>query len=151
MSRLSYGIGHAFGTVVREFLRALKKNHAPLVSQSKAAPHSYQLTPYLPAGVVDGMCHVPAIVRSKGVDLNHWYEVNTRVIQKPPRKRRVKAAKAADQVTSGRLGPLNDLICPVTHLLSAEAAFPKQGSLPSGKAFCLCIFCVEGFGRRARG
>jgi hypothetical protein len=113
MSTLSYSIGHALGTITREFLRALKKPHVALESQPKAAPHRHQLPPCLPAGLVDEMCHVPAIVRSKGVDLNHWYSVNTREIQKPARKRRVKTAKAEGQVIPGRLGSLNDLICPV--------------------------------------
>jgi len=113
MSTLSYGIGHALGTIAREFLRALKKPHVALESRPKAAPHQHQLPSCLPTGLVDEMCHVPAIVRSKGVDLNHWYSVDTREIQKPARKRRVKTAKAEGQVIPGRLGSLNDLICPV--------------------------------------
>ena len=76
-----------------------------------AAPH--------PSGqVLEHMCQVPAIVRLKQVDLNAWYEANTREVQvkvkvKKPRTRKPKAKAAQAATNALRLGSLNELIAPI--------------------------------------
>lgn len=103
MSTLSYNVGYTLGTVAREFLRVMKSpKHtapaSPLIAKQllKAAPH--------PSGqVLETMRQVPAIVRLKGVDLNSWYEANTRVVavKKSARQRKPRTpGKQASPVES---------------------------------------------------
>jgi hypothetical protein len=88
MSKLAYSLGFALGTVTRSFLRAVRKSSAaPTAIHAKAAP--LLPPPCLPDLLVREMDHVPALVR-KGVDLNHWYAANTRVVEKPARRSRKK-------------------------------------------------------------
>lgn len=109
MSNLSYHVGYALGTVTREFLREVRK---------PVALHSEELESCLPGAclpseVVDALSSVPAIVRTKGIDLHQWYEANTRPIAQPARKRRSKESEPeAHQAhpTAPALGCLADLI-----------------------------------------
>ncbi|WP_248915986.1 hypothetical protein [Pseudomonas moorei] len=101
MSTLSYQIGFTLGTVTREFLRAVKKSpdsrvKAPLADARPSLPG-----PCLSAKMVDDMSQIPAIVRAKGVDLYHWYDVNTRVAPQPARKRR-RSVKSAEKLVHGQ-------------------------------------------------
>ena len=113
MSKLSYRIGFALGTVTREFLRAVHKPHLASVTPPIATLRAQPPAPYLSGRLLEDVCHVPAIVRCKGVDLNHWYKANVHEVQKPARKRRAKTKKPTGRTNQPRLGSLNDLICPV--------------------------------------
>ncbi|SMF20118.1 MULTISPECIES: hypothetical protein [unclassified Pseudomonas] len=121
MSTLSYNVGYTLGTVAREFLRVMKSpKHtapvSPLIAKQllQAAPH--------PSGqVLETMRQVPAIVRLKGVDLNSWYEANTRVVavKKPARQRKPRTpGKTVEAAAKGlQQGCLSDLIAPIEHML----------------------------------
>lgn len=88
MSKLAYSFGFALGTVTRSFLRAVRKpSAAPTAIHVKAAP--LLPPPCVPDRLVSEMDHVPALAR-KGVDLNHWYTANTRVVEKTARRSRKK-------------------------------------------------------------
>ena len=90
MSKITYGLGFALGTVTREFLRAMKiTSAASTAAQPQAAPQGLLPPPCVPDHLIREMDHLPAMVR-KGVDLNLWYAANTRAIQKVPRKPRTK-------------------------------------------------------------
>lgn len=91
MSKLTYNLGFALGAVVREFLRAVRKTNPIAVVQSQANSHGQLPPPCIPDSQVREMDHFPAIVRAKGVDLNLWYAVNTRAVEKTPRKPRSRA------------------------------------------------------------
>ncbi|WP_016969130.1 hypothetical protein [Pseudomonas tolaasii] len=91
MSKLTYNLGFALGAVAREFLRAVKKTNPTAVVQSQANSHGLLPPPCIPDSLVREMDHFPAIVRAKGVDLNLWYAVNTRAVEKTPRKPRSRA------------------------------------------------------------
>ncbi|WP_144241849.1 hypothetical protein [Pseudomonas chlororaphis] len=114
MSNLSFQIGYSLGTAAREFMRAIRRPTTQEVKAPSANAHASFPGPCLSPKVVDDLSHIPAMVRAKGVDLNHWYDVNTRVAAQPARKRRSRAKKTVELVAaSPRLGSLNDLICPV--------------------------------------
>ncbi|SEB32997.1 hypothetical protein FIV41_32015 [Pseudomonas marginalis] len=88
MSKLAYGFGFALGTLTRQFLYAVKKtSSAPTAIHPKAVP--LLPPPCVPDRLVREMDHLPALAR-KGVDLNHWYAANTRVVEKPARRSRKK-------------------------------------------------------------
>ncbi|QHF43090.1 hypothetical protein PspS35_04570 [Pseudomonas sp. S35] len=88
MSKLAYSLGFAIGTVTRSFLRAMRKpSAAPTAIHAKAGP--LLPPPCVPDRLVREMDHLPALAR-KGVDLNHWYAANTRVVEKPARRSRKK-------------------------------------------------------------
>lgn len=90
MSKLTYGLGFALGTVIREFLRAVKKTStASTATQSKTAAQGMLPPPCVPDHLVREMDHLPAMAR-KGVDLKLWYAANTRAVEKPARKPRTK-------------------------------------------------------------
>lgn len=98
MSKLTYGLGFALGTIAREFLSTVKKTSAASTAALSQAPNQGLLPlPCVPDHVVREMDHLPAMAR-KGVDLNLWYTANTREVQKPSRKRRTKA-------TAGSMAP----------------------------------------------
>ncbi|PUA46356.1 hypothetical protein C5U62_13030 [Pseudomonas protegens] len=78
MSTRSYRFGLALGTLVREALRATKH---PRTTQPCQAARPRQV-PWpeapLPPAALEQLCRVPAIVRRNGVNLNQWFEANTR-------------------------------------------------------------------------
>jgi len=83
MPQLNHRLGFTLGTFARKFLRAIK-NHM----MSAASRHSSNAAVSLPGPclsdqMISDLSQVPAIVRSKGVDLRHWYEVNTRPVNRP--------------------------------------------------------------------
>ncbi|WP_339437506.1 hypothetical protein [Pseudomonas sp. EL_65y_Pfl1_R32] len=88
MSKLTYNFGFSLGVVAREFLRAMKKSNIRPVDQPQAKSHGQLPPPCVTDSMVREMDHLPAMVRAKGVDLNLWYKANTRVVEKPARKRR---------------------------------------------------------------
>lgn len=103
MSNLSYQIGFTLGAVTREFLRAVKKPPVPRLTAPSADARPSLPGPCLSAKMVDEMSQIPAIVRAKGVDLYHWYDVNTRVAPQPARKR----TRSPKPVKQGALCPGN--------------------------------------------
>lgn len=119
MSTFSYRVGYALGTVTREFLRAAKQPKPtapdkPLMAMPAVASH-------LSGQALEHICQVPAIVRLKQVDLNAWYEANTREVPvkvKKPRTRKPKAKPAQTTTNALRLGSLNELIAPVEPSMS---------------------------------
>lgn len=118
MSTFSYRAGYALGTVTRGFLRAVKQSQ-PAVPAAKAsiAKQAMPAAASHPSSqVLEPMCQVPAIVRLKQVDLNAWYEANTREVPvkvKKPRTRKPKAKPVQASTNALRLGSLNDLIAPI--------------------------------------
>jgi len=105
MSTLSYNIGFALGTVTRELLSAVKSTSVLPVTQPKASPPVQLPLPCVPDSLVREMDRLPAMVRTKGIDLNHWYAANTRLVQKAPRKRRTRT-RSVDPARPGSVGPL---------------------------------------------
>lgn len=85
MSKLTYKLGFALGVVAREFLRAVKKSNIRPADQPQAKYHVQLPPPCVSDSMVRDMDHLPAMVRAKGVDLNLWYNANTRVVEKPAR------------------------------------------------------------------
>ncbi|WP_248767857.1 hypothetical protein [Pseudomonas sp. MWU12-2345] len=111
MSKLTYTLGFALGTVTREFLRAVKTTSASPVPQAKAALSVQLPPPCVPDNVLRDMDRQPAMLRAyDGIDLNLWYEENTRVVQKPTRKRRPRKTDA-DQVNTALVGSLTPAAC----------------------------------------
>lgn len=117
MSTFSYRAGYALGTVTREFLRAVKQSKPAVPAKPSIAKRAMPAATPRPSGqVLEHMCQVPAIVRLKQVDLNAWYEANTREVQvkvKKPRTRKPKAKPVQAATNALRLGSLNELIAPI--------------------------------------
>lgn len=121
----SYRIGYALGTVTREFLRAMRETMptqtavpVPLSQPKRVMPAA----PYPNGKVLDQMCQIPAIARLKGVDLNAWYEANTKEVKvRKPRRVRTHSPKQAPETAAApalRMGSLNELIAPVEPAMS---------------------------------
>jgi len=112
MSKLTYTLGFALGTVTREFLRAVKTTSASPVPKAKAVPLVQLPPPCVPDDVLRNLDRQPAILRAFDCefDLNAWYEENTRVVQKPTRKRRPRKTDA-DQVNTALVGSLTPVAC----------------------------------------
>lgn len=110
MSTLSYNIGFALGTVTRELLSAVKSTSILPVIQPKASPPVQLPLPCVPDSLVREMDRLPAMVRTKGIDLNHWYAANTRLVQKAPRKRHTRT-RSVDPARPGFVGPLMPSAC----------------------------------------
>lgn len=117
MSTFSYRAGYALGTVTREFLRAVKQSTPAAPAKPLMAKRAMPAAAPHPSGqVLEHMCQVPAIVRRKQVDLNAWYEANTREVQvkvKKPRTRKPKTKSVQAATNALRLGSLNELIAPI--------------------------------------
>ncbi|VXC23971.1 conserved hypothetical protein [Pseudomonas sp. 8Z] len=121
----SYYIGYALGTVTRIFLRAMRKR---MPASTAATAHLGQAKQVMPAATypsgkaLEHICQVPAIVRRRGVDLNAWFEANTKEAQvKKPRRTRTRTPKQkpnAAAVPALRMGSLNELIAPVEPAMS---------------------------------
>ena len=124
---LSYRFGESVGTALREIIRSVRNAQA----QARAARPSIALAerrvvefpqPIVSAAVLEEMDHVPALARRHGINLNTWFQDNTREAQpeKPKRERKPrkpKAASAAEPVQSPaprvlRPGSLDQLIAP---------------------------------------
>ncbi|MBK0155588.1 hypothetical protein IAE35_19800 [Pseudomonas sp. S75] len=106
---IGFRFGYALGTLTREFLRAMKRaapvvpaHGRPVVQLANIAPTRSDW---------DELCRIPTLAR-RGVDLNQWFENNTKAV--PPTKRRTRQRKPSKpQAPELRMGPLNDLIAPV--------------------------------------
>jgi len=107
---LSYRFGHALGTLSREFLRALNKPHPVETKPNLVLAEASAFAPLRKDW--DTLCQVPAIVRNKGVDLNHWFDTHTTALVPKKRKRTPSASKKMKS-PSPRLGSLDQLIAPV--------------------------------------
>jgi len=127
---LSFRLGEAAGTVVRECMRSIRnaQSHAVEVAQPTAPTPALRLVefppPILSAEELEKMDHTPALARLRGVNLNDWYSANTREAQadkpKRPRKpRKPKAVAPAPEPVAPaparvlRPGPLDQLLGPV--------------------------------------
>jgi len=127
---LSFRLGEAAGTVVRECMRSMRnaQSHAVEVAQSAATTSALRLVefpkPILSAEELEQMDHTPALVRLRGVNLNDWYAANTREAQaeKPKRPRKPRKPKTTAPATEPsapaptrvlRPGPLDQLLGPV--------------------------------------
>ncbi|MGY2182315.1 hypothetical protein [Pseudomonas agarici] len=113
MSKLTFNIGYAIGIVTREFLRAVNTKDAwatPPTTPTKVAPQVQLPPPCVPDNVLRDMDRQPAMVRAYGTDLNHWYEANTRMVQKPARKRRSRTTDT-DQANIAPVGSLTPGAC----------------------------------------
>ncbi|MGN8313070.1 hypothetical protein [Pseudomonas protegens] len=107
---ISYRFGHALGTLYREFLRVFKTPH-PV--DSKPNPVLVEVSAFTPLRKDwDTLCRVPAIVRNKGVDLNHWFDTHTTAFV-PPKRKRTPSASRKMKSPSPRLGSLDQLIAPI--------------------------------------
>ncbi|SFY09209.1 hypothetical protein [Azotobacter vinelandii] len=119
---LSYRFGVALGTVTREVLSTVRQ---PQPRSTPQPNRSLSVAPHPSGQILETICRVPAFVRLNKVDLNTWYEQNTRELrpEKTKRKRtnkpKPKTAKTADSVEQAlpKLGSLNDLIAPVEPLI----------------------------------
>ncbi|NWN48972.1 hypothetical protein HT121_15810 [Pseudomonas sp. MAFF 301514] len=103
MSTLSYNVGYTLGAVARGFLRVMKSPKHTAPASPLIATQLLQAAPHPSGQVLETMRQVPAIVRLKGVDLNSWYEANTRVVavKKPARQRKPRTSgKQASPVES---------------------------------------------------
>ena len=103
MSTLSYNVGYTLGAVARGFLRVMKSPKHTAPASPLIATQLLQAAPHPSGQVLETMRQVPAIVRLKGVDLNSWYEANTRVVEvkKPARQRKPRTpGKQASPVES---------------------------------------------------
>ena len=104
-----FRFGYALGALTREFLRATKRPASP----DPAQPRRFaQLANMIPTrNDWDELCRIPALAR-RGVDLNQWFDANTKAV--PPTKRRTRQRKPSKaKAPELRMGPLDDLITPV--------------------------------------
>ncbi|MDR6680221.1 hypothetical protein [Pseudomonas oryzihabitans] len=130
---LSFRLGEAAGTVVRECMQSMRnaQSHAVEAAQSAAPTPALRVVefpkPILSAEELEKMDHTPALVRLRGVNLNAWFAANTREAQpeKPKRVRKPRKPKAAapapEPVSPAptrvlRPGSLDLLIAPVDPL-----------------------------------
>ena len=105
----SFRFGYALGTLTREFVRSMKRTTPAIPTQAQPVAHLTSITPT--RNDWDELCRIPTLAR-RGVDLNQWFDANTKAV--PPTKRRTRQrkpskAKAPEQL----MGPLDDLITPV--------------------------------------
>lgn len=96
---LSFRLGEAAGTAVREYMRSMRnaQAHAVEVAQSAATIPALRAVefpkPILSAEEIEKMDHTPALVRLRGVNLNTWFAANTREAQ-PEKPKRAQAAQS---------------------------------------------------------
>lgn len=80
MSKLTYNLGHALGTALREFLLAIQQ-----ANRSRPETDRAKLPPvFLSEDLGREVDHVPAMVRVKGIDLNAWYRENLHEFEQRP-------------------------------------------------------------------
>lgn len=111
MSAPSIGLrfGYALGTVAREFLRAMKRPAPVVPLQARTVVQHASIAPT--RNDWDELCRIPTFAR-RGVDLNQWFETNTKAV--PPTKRRARQRKPSkSKATELRMGSLDELIAPV--------------------------------------
>ena len=100
----SFRFGYALGTLTREFLRSLKRTTPAVPAQAQPVVHLASITPT--RNDWDELCRIPTIARL-GVDLNQWFDDNTKPV---PVKRRTRQRKPT-QCKAPELR--DDLIAPV--------------------------------------
>ncbi|MCW2097933.1 UNVERIFIED_ORG: hypothetical protein EDF86_1777 [Pseudomonas psychrophila] len=91
MSKLTYNLGFTLGTVIREFLYAVKKANALAVAQHQSTRQRTLPPPCVPDNVIREMDQLPAIVRVNAIDLDFWYLTNTRICDSKPTESRTQA------------------------------------------------------------
>lgn len=105
----SFRFGYALGTLIREFMRSLKRTTPAVPTQALPVVHLANITPT--RNDWDELCRIPTLAR-RGVDLNTWFDANTKAV--PPTKRRTRQRKPTQSKAKElRMGPLDDLIAPV--------------------------------------
>ncbi|MGE8113852.1 hypothetical protein [Pseudomonas sp. NPDC086566] len=104
-----FRFGYALGTLTREFLRTMKRPAPVVLAQVQPVVQVASIAPT--RSDWDELCRIPTLAR-RGVDLNHWFETNTKAA--PPTKRRSRQRKPSKpKAPELRMGPLNDLIAPI--------------------------------------
>jgi hypothetical protein len=99
---ISYHVGYSVGTFVSACLRSLKDG------ANREQPSSY-----IPSGLPmhctrndwDKLSRTPALAR-QGVDLNRWYEENTKEAKPEKPKRKRSSARKAAPASTLFVGPL---------------------------------------------
>lgn len=125
---LSYRFGESVGTALREIIRSVRNAQAQARTvRPSLAPLERRVVefpqPIVSAAVLEEMDHVPALARRHGINLNTWFQDNTREAQpeKPKRERKPRKPKAAASATEPaqspaprvlRPGSLDQLIAP---------------------------------------
>ncbi|WP_252090650.1 hypothetical protein [Pseudomonas sp. MWU13-3659] len=105
----SFRFGYALGTLIREFMRSMKRTTPAVQTQAQPVIHLASITPT--RNDWDELCRIPTLAR-RGVDLNHWFDANTRPA--PETKRRSRSRKPTrSKAQERRMGPLDELIAPV--------------------------------------
>lgn len=105
----SFRFGYALGTLTREFVRSMKRTTPAVPTQAQPVAHLTSITPI--RNDWDELCRIPTLAR-RGVDLNQWFDANTKAV--PPTKRRTRQRKPSKaKAPELRMGPLDDLIAPV--------------------------------------
>ena len=105
-----FRFGYALGALTREFLRATKRPASP----DPAQPRRFaQLANMIPTrNDWDELSRIPTLAR-RGVDLNQWFDANTKPIPKPAKRRPRQRKQAERKALELRMGPLDELIAPV--------------------------------------
>ncbi|MBS9759828.1 hypothetical protein [Pseudomonas mosselii] len=108
---IGFRFGYALGTLTREFLRAMKRQAPVVPVQIRPVAQHASIAPTRRDW--DELCRIPTLAR-RGVDLNHWFETNTKPVLV---KRRTRQRKPTQRnATNMRMGPLDELIAPVAAL-----------------------------------
>lgn len=104
----SFRFGYALGTLTREFLRSLQRTTPPVLAQAQPVVHLANIAPT--RNDWDELSRTPTLAR-RGVDLNQWFDVNTKPAPntKPAKRQRKPKQSITPEL---RTGPLKDLIDP---------------------------------------
>lgn len=113
-----FQLGFALGSVVKKGLKELRHAAHNPTPPKQVVLRQAVFTDRHPSGeLLETMCQVPAIVRLKGVNLQDWYQQNTRELPaKPKRRSRAKAKRDTDKPAAPKLGSLDQLIAPIEPL-----------------------------------
>ncbi|WP_438299551.1 hypothetical protein [Pseudomonas sp. NMS19W] len=105
----SFRFGYALGTFARDFIRSMKRTTPVAPTQAQPVVHLASITPT--RNDWEELCRIPTLAR-RGVDLNQWFDANTKAVppaKRRPRQRKPKNTEASELV----MGPLDNLIAPV--------------------------------------
>ena len=101
----SFRFGYTLGTLTREFMRSLKRTTPAVPAQAQPVVRLASIAPT--RNDWDELCRIPTLAR-RGVDLNQWFDVNTKAV--PPTKRRPRQRKPSKtKAPELRMDPLNEL------------------------------------------
>ena len=110
VSSTSFRLGYALGTRYREFVRSMKRTTPAVPTQAQPVAHLASITPT--RNDWDELSRIPTLAR-RGVDLNQWFDANTKPIPKPAKRRPRQRKQAERKALELRMGPLDELIAPV--------------------------------------